>query len=195
MIQEWWGMNKSITITADNFAKGSGFVVLTPDLYRGKVAKNREEAGHYFGDLDWANAIGNIIGAVKYLKSKGCKKVGVTGFCMGGALTIMTSASCGDIDAAAPFYGVPDLSKCDVSKIKCPIIAHFGALDQAKGFSDITARQNLENAFKKGNVSYEIKVWEKADHAFMNQDSHAYNPDVAKEAFAHVINWFKTKLQ
>ena len=56
LIQEWWGHNKSICKTADKFAQ-KGFTVLIPDIYRGKVAKNREQAGHYFGDLDWNGAI------------------------------------------------------------------------------------------------------------------------------------------
>jgi carboxymethylenebutenolidase len=55
-----------------------------PDLYRGKVATNHEQAGHYFNDLDWQGAIMDIQGAVNFLRSKGCLKVGVTGFCMGG---------------------------------------------------------------------------------------------------------------
>ncbi len=38
------------------------------------------------GGLDWAGAIQDIRGAILYLKSKGCKKVGLTGFCMGGAV-------------------------------------------------------------------------------------------------------------
>ncbi len=38
-------MNKSITTTADKFSS-DGFVTLVPDLFRGKVAKDRETAGH-----------------------------------------------------------------------------------------------------------------------------------------------------
>jgi len=194
MIQEWWGMNKSITLTAETFAKAGNFVVLTPDLYRGKVAQDREEAGHYMGGLDWPGAIANISAAVQYLKSKGCKKVGVCGFCMGGALTIATAANCEDIDAAVPFYGVPDLSKVPVEKIKCPVFAHFAEKDQAKGFSDCTARDNLEAAFKKGGVKYEIKTWPGVDHAFMNADGPNYNPEVAKQALAESCEWFNKQL-
>jgi len=195
MIQEWWGMNKSITNTADTWAAAGGSVVLTPDLYKGKVAKDREEAGHYMGGLDWAGAVANISAAVSYLKSKGCKKVGVTGFCMGGALALVSLANSDQIDATIAFYGVPDLSKIDLSKVKTPLRAVFGDLDQAKGFSDITARQNLDEALKKAGVStYEIKVYEGGDHAFMNPDSVNYNADVAKQCFADSIAWFKTNL-
>jgi len=37
MIQEIWGMNKSMQNTADQWAKDAGFVVLLVDLYDGKI--------------------------------------------------------------------------------------------------------------------------------------------------------------
>lgn len=59
LIQEWWGMNESICQLADEFAF-EGFKVLVPDLYRGKVAKDGEEAGHLLEGLDWPGAIEDI---------------------------------------------------------------------------------------------------------------------------------------
>jgi carboxymethylenebutenolidase len=83
-IQEWWGVNEQIKQGAALFSEKSGFVTLIPDLYRGKVAEDSEEAGHLMNNLDWQGAVQDISGAVKYLKEKeGCKKVGVVGFCMG----------------------------------------------------------------------------------------------------------------
>jgi carboxymethylenebutenolidase len=110
LIQEWWGLNKSITITAEIFAE-QGFLVLCPDIYRGKVAKNHEEAGHLLGGLDFVGAVQDIRGAVLHLKKLGCSKVGITGFCMGGALTVAAACSFSDADAVVPFYGIPDTSK------------------------------------------------------------------------------------
>ena len=52
------------------------------DLYHGKVAKNADEAGHSFKSLNFKEAVGDIHGAIKYLKEQGCKKVGAVGFCM-----------------------------------------------------------------------------------------------------------------
>lgn len=63
------------------------------------------------------------------------------GFCMGGALTLAAVADGAAIDAAAPFYGIPDGRYFDVTKIKVPICAQFGDLDKMKGFSDKAAAQ------------------------------------------------------
>lgn len=43
------------------------------------------------------------------------------GFCMGGALTLATAIHDPTVDAGIVFYGICDLSKYDLSKIKCPI--------------------------------------------------------------------------
>ena len=76
VIQEWWGMNEQIQQEAREIADQGSFVTLVPDLYRGKVATDHETAGHYRDDLDWAGAVKDIQGAICYLKSIGCAKVG-----------------------------------------------------------------------------------------------------------------------
>ena len=53
----------------------SGFVTLTPDLYRGKIATDNEQAGHLMSNLDWPGAVEDVKGAITYLKSVGCVKV------------------------------------------------------------------------------------------------------------------------
>ena len=44
---------------------GAKAVVLVPDLYRGKVATNHEDAGHLMGDLDWKGAVDDIQGCAR----------------------------------------------------------------------------------------------------------------------------------
>src|SRR5271166_3798587 len=45
VIQEWWGLNDQIRGVADKLA-GAGYRALVPDLYRGKVALDSNEAEH-----------------------------------------------------------------------------------------------------------------------------------------------------
>jgi carboxymethylenebutenolidase len=193
LIQEWWGLNKSITLTADRFAK-TGFRVLCPDLYRGKVGKDRESAGHLMSGLDFAGAVKDISSAGDYLKSLGCKKVFLTGFCMGGALTIANLASSDVFSAGVPFYGVPDLSFFKLENIKVPVLAHFGDLDMAKGFSDPDTARNLEAKAKEAGVNFTLHMWEGGNHAFMNQDSPNYNSDIAAKALNETVEFFKNNI-
>lgn len=85
------------------------------------------------GNLDWSGAVKDIAACARFLKEKGCSKVGVTGFCMGGALSFAAAALVPEVDAAAPFYGIPSPDLCDVSTIKIPLQCHFGDQDQVNG--------------------------------------------------------------
>src|ERR671914_1745771 len=99
VIQEWWGLNDQIKGVADKLAK-AGYRALVPDLYRGKVALEANEAEHLMTNLNFGDAAGqDVRGAVQHLKSGGSAKVGVTGFCMGGALTLLSAAHAAHGDA------------------------------------------------------------------------------------------------
>ena len=118
VIQEWWGLNDQIRGVADKLA-GAGYRALVPDLYRGKSALEAKEAEHLMNGLNFADAAGqDVRGAVQYLKSTGSKKAGVTGFCMGGALTLLAAVNAPEADAAVAWYGFPPLEYVDASKIK-----------------------------------------------------------------------------
>ena len=78
LIQEWWGLNEEMAQVTEFSA--AGFKALAPDLYRGKVAIDHEEAGRLSKGLDYARAIRLVAACVDYLKAKGCTKVGVVGF-------------------------------------------------------------------------------------------------------------------
>ncbi|GJN18716.1 hypothetical protein PR202_gb05909 [Eleusine coracana subsp. coracana] len=64
--------------------------------------------------------------------------VGVTGYCMGGALSIASGVLVPEVDGVVAFYGTPSSELADPSKAKAPIQAHFGEHDNFVGFSDVT---------------------------------------------------------
>src|SRR5512134_2252849 len=122
VIQEWWGLNDQIKGVADKLA-AAGYRALVPDLYRGKVALAANEAEHLMNDLNFGDAAGqDVRGAVQYLKATGSRKVGVTGFCMGGALTLLAAVHVPEVDAAVVFYGYPPLDYVDAGRIKAPLM-------------------------------------------------------------------------
>ena len=108
IIQEWWGLDEEVKSVAERLAK-AGYRALVPDLYRGKLALEANEAEHLMSGLNFGDAASqDIRGAVQYLKATGSQKVAVTGFCMGGALTILAACN------AARFWA----SKLDFSTSK-----------------------------------------------------------------------------
>lgn len=87
VIQEWWGVNDQIKKQAVDWFHSQGYCTIVPDLYRGEVAIDNEEASHLMGGLDWKDAVLDIEASADYLlQEPGAPKVGVVGFCMGGVL-------------------------------------------------------------------------------------------------------------
>ncbi|HEX4927447.1 MAG TPA: dienelactone hydrolase family protein [Burkholderiales bacterium] len=164
VIQEWWGMNDQIKGVADRVAK-AGYRALVPDLYRGKVTVEAKEAEHLMNSLNFGDAAGqDIRGAVHYLKQSS-PKVGVTGFCMGGALTLLSACNVPEMSTGVVWYGYPPLEYVDASKIKAPLLGHWATRDQAFAISGVDA---LEKKLKDAGVKYEFYRYD-AKHAFANE--------------------------
>ena len=93
-------------------------------------------------------------------------QVGVTGFCMGGALSLASAVKVAEISAAAPFYGIPDANSFDVSTITIPVQAHFGEKDDIVGFSSPEDAKKLAERMKN-NDKFELHMYP-CGHAFTN---------------------------
>lgn len=164
VIQEWWGLNDQIRGVADRLA-AAGYHALVPDLYRGKSTVEQEEAHHLMENLDFADAATqDIRGAVQYLKGF-AGKVGVTGFCMGGALTLLALNFSPELSAGVTWYGHPPLEYLDPANIKVPIMGHWGTQD---AFFPIDAVEALERKLTEGGVDLTFHRY-LAYHAFANE--------------------------
>jgi len=134
--------------------------------------------------------IPNIISAGIFLLDRGCEKLCILGFGMGGALTIATCAATNIFHAAVSLYGVPELEKVNLAHIANPILCIFGEEEKNKEFGSNVPK--LEDGFKKGNVKgYQIKVYDNADQGFANPDSKNYHDEESKLAIDDAINWCK----
>src|SRR5437764_11635999 len=107
VIQEYWGLVPHIERIAGRFAE-AGFVALAPDLYHGKQAKSPDEAGKLMMAMRIDEAERDLSAAAKYLSTHDAtssEKLGVIGFCMGGALSLYTATKNPNIGACVVFYG------------------------------------------------------------------------------------------
>ena len=164
VIQEWWGLNDQIRGVADRLAR-AGYLALVPDLYRGKSTVEAEEAHHLMSALNFGDAAGqDVRGAVQHLKSR-CAKVGVTGFCMGGALTLLTLANVPEADAGVVWYGYPPAEYLDPSAIKVPVLAHWATQDAAFAIAGVDA---LEARMAAADARYQGHRY-LAQHGFANE--------------------------
>lgn len=164
VIQEWWGVNDQIRQVADRLA-AQGYRALVPDLYRGKSTLEAAEAEHLMKDLDFGDAAGqDIRGAVQFLRTNG-GRCGIAGFCMGGALTLLSAVHVPEIDATVVFYGYPPLEYVDATKIRAPLIGHFALRDALFPIEKVDA---LEAKLREAGVAFEFFRYD-AQHAFCNE--------------------------
>lgn len=189
VIQEWWGLDDEIKNVANRLAK-AGYRALVPDLYRGKLALEANEAEHLMNDLNFGDAASqDIRGAVQYLKATGSAKVAVTGFCMGGALTVLSAGLVPECDGTVVWYGYPPLEYVDAPVIKKPMLAHWALQDD---FFSIAGVDQLEAKLKAAGTTYDFQRYD-AKHAFANPKSDARGlPPLQYNLAAADLAWERT---
>jgi carboxymethylenebutenolidase len=191
VIQEWWGLNEQIKKTAERFAK-LGYRTIVPDLYRGRRASNQDEASHMMSNLNFVDAAEqDIQGCVTYLRESS-RRCGVTGFCMGGALTILSALRVKGVDAGGCFYGIPPKSVANPRDLAIPMIFHFATSDD---WCTPQLVDGLEQDLKNSKSSFEIYRYT-AEHAFMNEARpEVYEPKSAKLAWDRTLSFFDRALK
>ncbi|WP_114638418.1 dienelactone hydrolase family protein [Polynucleobacter necessarius] len=197
VIQEWWGLDSEVKAVADRLAS-AGYRALVPDLYRGKLALEAEEAEHLMSGLNFGDAASqDIRGAVQHLKATGSSKVAVTGFCMGGALTVLSACNVPELDGTVVWYGYPPLEYVDAGAITKPMLAHWAIHDD---FFAISGVDQLEAKLKDAGVVFDFQRYD-AKHAFANPKSDSrgmpplqYNQQAEELAWERTMEFFKKHL-
>ena len=195
VIQEWWGLVDHIKEVCDRFA-AEGFVALAPDLYHGKTTKSPDEAGKLMMALRIDEAEKDLSGAMAYLAthdSSTSEKVGVVGFCMGGALSLYTATKNPHVGACVVFYGGHPNVKPDLPNLHSPVLAFYAGRD---GFVTPESGRQLESKLKELGKSIEVIVYPDTDHAFFNDTrKEVYNAEAAHDTWRRTLDFLRKHLQ
>jgi len=190
VIQEWWGLVDHIKDVCERFAE-AGYVALAPDLYHGKTAKSPDEAGKLMMALRIDEAEKDISGAIQYLldhEASTGDKVGVVGFCMGGALALYTATKNAKVGACVVFYGGHPKVKPDLPKLQSPVLSLSGDKDKSVTPEVV---HNLEQQLKSLGKKVDVVIYEDADHAFFNDTRPTvFQPEAAADAWERTIGFF-----
>ena len=126
------------------------------------------------------------------------KKMGTTGYCMGGPFTLRTAAAFPDrVGAGGSFHGgglvtgKPDSPDLLIPKIKAQFLFAIAENDDQR---QPEAKTVLRDAFAKANLPAEIEVYSGAQHGWCPPDSQVYNHDQAEKAWSRMLVLFKTAL-
>ena len=203
MIHEAFGLNDIARRQADRLAR-AGYLTLAVDLFsdggmrRCLVSTMRSLAsgtGKAFTDLAMAQA---------WLERSGQTngKIGVIGFCMGGGFALLIAKD--GFDAAAVNYGRLPKNPEEALLGACPVVGNFGKADRTlQG-----AAAHLDAVLDKLGIEHDVKEFEGAGHAFMNDAELGPrplrplfrvmgikpDPDAAAEAWQRIEDYFARHL-
>jgi carboxymethylenebutenolidase len=193
MIHEWWGLNDNVRMEARRLA-GEGYTVLAVDLYNGKSATTPDSARDLVIGVshDPSDAFSNLSAAVAYVKSHGAKRVGILGWCFGGAWSIQAAiANAPQVDADVAYYGTPELDRAKLEKMP-PFLGLYGGADAGIPVDKVHEMQTALDSLHK---TVEIKVYDGAYHAFANPSGQHYDKAAADDAWQRTTTFLAKYLK
>jgi carboxymethylenebutenolidase len=194
VIHENRGLNPHIEDVARRTAL-EGFVALAPDFLSplGGTPEDEDQAREMIGQLDRPQTIQSAVAAVDFLAGHEASngRVGVVGFCWGGAMANQVAVNSDAVAAVVPFYGSQPADE-DVPRIQAPVLLHYAGLDDRinAGIAD------YEEALQAAGIDYTLHMYEGVNHAFHNDTNEArYDPAAAELAWSRTIDFLRQHLR
>ena len=190
VISENRGLNPHIRDVARRMAT-EGFLALAPDYLsiRGGTPSDEDKARELIGTLKPEETVAISRAALAMLAARpDCTgKVAAVGFCWGGGRVNELAVNEPNLAAGVAYYGAQP--KADqVAAIKAPLMLHYAGLDERIN-AGIAA---YEKALKDNGKTFELHMYEGANHAFNNDTNAArYNKEAADLAWGRTVAFLK----
>jgi carboxymethylenebutenolidase len=192
VIHENRGLNPHIKDVTRRLA-AEGFTAFAPDYLHalGGTPAEEDKAREMFGGLKPEEALAtsrDVLAALsEHPASNG--KVGAVGFCWGGGQVNALAVAEPNLAAAVAYYG--SQPKRGVENLNAPLLLHHAGLDERIN-AGIAA---YEEALRANNKTYELHIYEGANHAFNNDTNAArYNKEAADLAWGRTVAFLKKYL-
>lgn len=195
VIHENRGLNAYVEDVARRAAL-AGFVALAPDFLSptGGTPADEDKARQMIGALDLGATTADGVATIRWLKANKLTngKIGVVGFCWGGAMANRLAVAAGPaLNGAVAFYGPPP-NPSEAAKVKAPLQLHYAGLDERvnAGAGPWVA------ALRAAKVPVTRFDYPGVQHAFHNDTSAArYNEAAADLAWNRTIAFFARTLK
>jgi carboxymethylenebutenolidase len=189
--QEWWGLNDHIKKQAEKFFTdlGSNVNVLAVDMYDGKIATTREDAGKYMGGAKPERLEAIMKGAIAFAGKKA--KFASVGWCFGGGLSLKSALLEGkQALGCVMYYGMPVKDVDQLKTLKTDVLGLFAAREQ---WISPAVVKEFETNMAKAGKKVTIKSFD-ADHGFSNPSNPIFDKAATEEAYGLAINYLKDRL-
>ena len=194
VVHENRGLNNHIRDVARRIAL-AGYSAVAPDFLStsGGTPTDEDAARRMIGELNMPEIVADAAATVSWLRSPagGSRKVGVVGFCWGGAMVHRIALAGGAaLNAGVSFYG-PAPEPAEAARLQSPLLVILASRDaRVNG----TAGPYVAAAQAAGKDIRAI-TYPDVDHAFHNDTSTArYNRAAAEEAWRETMTFFRRHL-
>lgn len=193
VVHENRGLNPHIEDVARRVALAN-FVALAPDALfpLGGYPGDEDQARALFQKLEQPKAFEDFIAATKFLRALpgGNGRLGVVGFCYGGAIANRLAVALPDLAAAVPFYGsAPPLD--GVGAIRAELLLHFASNDERVN----ATWPPFEAALRQAGTKYTAHVYPDTQHGFHNDTTPRFDAEAAKLAWSRTLALFERTLR
>jgi carboxymethylenebutenolidase len=191
VFQEWWGLNDHIKRESEKLYNDLGNVnVLALDMYDGKLATTREDAGKYMGEFKQNRGNAIVQGALAYAGKDA--KVGTIGWCFGGGQSMQGALTAAKQAAACViYYGAPEENIDRLKKLNCDVLDIWPTQDQ---WINRAMTDKFEANMKAAGKNLTVKAYD-ADHAFANPSNPKHNVEFTADAYKNTLEFFKARLK
>ena len=208
------GLRPAFKMMAKRLA-GDGYAALVINPYYRQVKGDLVEPGQTFRDpgvrekiVPYARALTQTTNRtdtrafVDWLDAQSAvdtsRKIGTTGYCMGGPMTMIAAAERPDrIGAGASFHGgrlntdKPDSPHLLIPKMNASYLIAIAENDDER---NPTSKDILREAFAAANRPAEIEVYEGTKHGWCPPDSAVYDETMANKAWDRTLALFDKAL-
>jgi carboxymethylenebutenolidase len=196
VIHENRGLNPYVEDVARRFAV-ENYIAFAPDGLTsvGGFPGNDEQGAVKFREVNGPKMFEDFVAAAKWLKARpDCSgKIGAIGFCFGGGVVNNLAVRLGaDLSAGAPFYGAP-LTPENAAKVQTPLMLHYADPTKDTGIGQRIPA--FEEALKANKKTYQLFIYEGAQHGFHNDTTPRYDEAAAKLAWQRTLEFFGKTLK
>jgi carboxymethylenebutenolidase len=187
---------------------GNGYFVLLPDLFYRAGPYPPNDVAALFGNPDrrkaWQETYQATATSANVMRDMGAYlafldaqpdvkrgKIGTTGYCMGGGLSLTAAGTYPErVAAAASFHGgrlatdAPDSPHRLVPKIKAKVYV-AGAVEDPSFPDDM--KQRLHDAFTQAGTDHTLLTYEGARHGWVPTDTLVHNPAAAERHWTALV--------
>ena len=209
-----FGLRPAFKEMATRLAESGYSVLVINPFYRTKKAPTAPEHPDFndpatrqalmalAGTLNADTAVTDAKAFVAFLDSQRSvdakRKMGTTGYCMGGPFVFRTAATFPDrIGAGATFHGgglvtdKPDSPHLLIPQMKAHFLIAIAENDDSR---QPEAKDVLRDAFAKAHLPAEIEVYAGTLHGWCPPDAKVYNHDQAEKAWSRMLVLFSGSL-